>query len=216
MLLSCPLCDSIKTSLFHKDSKRPYNQCSQCELIFVPKQFHLNSRDEKAIYDEHQNSPLDQGYRTFLNRLVEPLRQALRHFNFPLNAKGLDFGSGPGPTLSVILEEQGYDMAIYDIFYANRPEVLKQRYDFITSTEVWEHLSEPNNVIQTLFDLGKEKHILGIMTKRIPQTDFPNWHYIKDPTHVTFFTENTLKYIAKKYDYELLLPANDTAIFIKA
>jgi 2-polyprenyl-3-methyl-5-hydroxy-6-metoxy-1,4-benzoquinol methylase len=114
-----------------------------------------------------------------------------------------------------MLEEHGFDMAIFDLFYANDPGILTKQYDFITSTEVWEHLKNPNEVINELFQLGKERFALGIMTKRIPETPFGDWHYIKDPTHITFFAEQTLKYIAKKYKCELHLPESDTAIFLR-
>ena len=61
----------------------------------------------------------------------------------PSGAKGLDFGSGPGPALACMLRESGYEVALYDSFYEPDEAVLNDRYDFICATEVVEHLSRP-------------------------------------------------------------------------
>lgn len=211
----CPLCKSVQTKLHYQDSARAYWRCTNCQLIFVPAEYHLSESEEQKIYDQHQNHPEDEGYRRFLNRLMAPLLAELKELAIAPPAQGLDFGSGPGPTLSVMLEEAGYHMAIYDHFYAHRPEVLLQHYDFICSTEVWEHLSQPGRVVEQLFSCLKPNGIIGIMTKRIPSDDFGKWHYIKDPTHITFFADKTFEYLAKKYHCELRLLTNDVALLIR-
>jgi hypothetical protein len=183
--------------------------------VFVPSHFHLDETLEKAVYDQHQNNPDDEGYRAFLKRLMSPLLEELSSTDIIASATGLDFGSGPGPTLSIMLKEAGYDMAIYDHFYANHPQVLDRQYDFITSTEVWEHLSMPGKIINHLFSILKRPGIMGVMTKRIPSSAFEKWHYIKDPTHITFFADETFNYIAQQYQCELRLFSNDVALFIR-
>ena len=47
----------------------------------------------------HNNNPYDSEYRKFLSKIIEPLIDKI----IP-GAKGLDYGSGPGPTLSLMLE----------------------------------------------------------------------------------------------------------------
>lgn len=212
---SCPLCKSNSTSLHFEDKQRPYKRCDECALVFVPAEYHLSPKEEKAIYDQHQNSPEDKGYRLFLSKLISPLIKAIDESNLSHPVKGLDFGSGPGPTLSLMLEDLGFNMSIYDIFYMNDQAVLNDKYDFITSTEVWEHLSKPDEVIQQIFSLLKDRGVIGIMTKRIPTTPFENWHYTRDTTHVSFFADETLEFIARKFNCKLLLPAYDTALFIR-
>ena len=212
----CPLCDSEKTTHHYEDKHREYWRCSYCQLIFVPAQFQLDETEERKIYDLHQNDSADTGYRNFLTRLMSPLQHALAETGIQPPAKGLDFGSGPGPTLSLMLQEAGYNMAIYDHYYAPHAQALAQDYDFITATEVWEHLRQPRQVIEQLFSILKPKGIIGVMTKRIPQTPFENWHYIKDPTHISFFADKTFDYIAKKYQCELRLISNDVALLIRA
>ena len=117
----CPLCCNGNLADYHCDKHRYYLQCEQCLLVSVPQQFHLSSSAEKQVYDQHQNSPHDMGYREFLAKLATPLIARLSN-----KSRGLDFGSGPGPTLSVMLEDQGHSMKVYDVYYAKDEAVLGQ------------------------------------------------------------------------------------------
>ena len=134
----CPLCNKIQSEPYFSDKKRDYLKCTHCHLVYVAKNYHISSIDEKKQYDFHTNNPQDQAYRHFLSRLFTPLKQQLNPAS-----KGLDFGSGPGPTLSLMFEEAGFDMHIYDLYYADNREVFDHQYDFVSATEVIEHLKNP-------------------------------------------------------------------------
>lgn len=143
---SCPLClEKRVLEKFDSDNSREYWLCGNCSLVYVPQKFHLSSGDEKFRYDAHQNSPHDPQYRRFLSQLFLPMQELLAP-----NSRGLDFGSGPGPTLSVMFIEQGHHVDCYDKFYARDESVLSNQYDFITSTEVFEHLENPRQVMEKL------------------------------------------------------------------
>ncbi|MYL22482.1 methyltransferase domain-containing protein [Halomonas alkaliantarctica] len=215
MMWRCPLCLAQTSELYHCDQRpqcvRHYYQCATCALVFVPPPWHLSADEEKAHYDRHENSPLDAGYRRFLGRLLTPLNEKL----FP-GARGLDFGSGPGPTLSLMFEEAGHPMAIYDPFYAPDTSVLNDRYDFITATEVVEHLSAPGEVLAMLASRLPPGGYLGLMTKRVKDpTAFARWHYIQDPTHVVFFSESTFRWWARENGFAVEFPGPDTVIMQK-
>jgi predicted TPR repeat methyltransferase len=107
-------------------------------------------------------------------------------------------------------------MRTYDPFYAADAGVFDERYDFITSTEVFEHLANPGREIGRLLTLLRPGGWLGIMTKRAGAEEaFPRWHYIQDPTHVSFFSEATFSYIAALHDLTLELPGADTVLLRK-
>ena len=144
----CVLCGSDKTQPYYSNENSSYFQCLVCELVFTPKRFHLNNADEKSRYDLHQNNPDDVGYRQFLSTVFDPVEKHLTP-----NAKGLDFGCGPGPTLSVMFEEQGYKVDLFDKFYANDRSIFNNTYDFITATEVAEHLNNPGDELTKLFNM---------------------------------------------------------------
>lgn len=215
-VLACPLCHDVSHNVvsienYYSDKRRDYYQCSQCWLVFVPPCQHLSPEQEKAHYDLHQNNPDDLGYRKFLSRLAEPLMTVLKP-----GASGLDFGSGPGPTLSVMLEEMGFDMDIYDIFYANDASVLQDDYDFITATEVVEHLSQPGEVLEHLWSKIKPGGRLGIMTKMVLDKEaFSHWHYKNDQTHICFYSRETFKYLSEKWNASVQFPANDVILMQK-
>ena len=209
--ISCPLCLSAATRPFYQDKHRDYLRCSGCQLVFVPKQFHLNAADEQAQYDHHENDPNDSGYRKFLGRLADPLLQRLT-----ANSQGLDFGCGPGPCLSVMLEEQGHSMDLFDLYYANNSSVFERQYDFITATEVVEHLSQPMVELQRLWGLLKPGGYLGLMTKLVGDADkFANWHYKTDPTHISFFSEQSFAYLGQQWGSAPVFMGADVIIFQK-
>lgn len=207
----CPLCHGAGSGIFHRDARRDYLQCPHCGLVFVPSGFLLPPHEEKAQYDLHQNHVDDPGYRNFLARVATPLMARV-----PAPAHGLDFGCGPGPALAAILQENGYRMAVYDPFYHPDVGVLAARYRFITCTEVIEHVHDAAATWAQLFSLLEPGGWLGIMTKRAGSPEaFAGWHYKTDPTHVRFYSEQTLHWIARKFHARLELAGADVALFRK-
>ena len=208
---NCPLCREETNEEFYQDQRRNYVVCRHCQLVFVPPAQYLRESDEKAAYDHHQNSPTDPDYRRFLSRLFLPLQDRL----VP-NSQGLDFGSGPGPTLSIMFEEIGHTVTIYDYFYAKDPVALQQPYDFITATEVVEHLHDPATILTLLWTLLNPGGYLGLMTKLVrDQEAFANWHYKNDLTHVCFFSRATFKWLADQWQAELEFFNSDVMLFHK-
>ena len=195
MTQTCPLCENQHIRLFERDSDRTYFHCLVCRLIFVDRDDLLTFREERSRYDLHQNNPNDPGYRNFLNQLAQPLLDRLD----PPPLKGLDFGNGPGPTLSIMLAEHGHKLRIYDPFYAPNPQVLNVSYDFITCSEAFEHFYTPRAEWRILVDLLKPGGWLGIMTLMFDfDDDFSSGHYKNDLTHVSFFSQNTFQYLAQQ------------------
>lgn len=214
--LICPLCNANTVVDYWSDTRRgshsrDYYQCGLCQLVFVPPWQHLPTEQEKAHYDLHENSPNDNNYRQFLSRLSDPLMMRL-----DVGAKGLDFGSGPGPTLSVMLEEAGFTTGVYDTFYATDESVLDSQYDFITATEVVEHLSKPGSDLGRLWAMLKPGGWLGLMTKMVLNKEaFSQWHYKNDPTHICFFSRETFDYLFRSWGVAAVYPANDVILVRK-
>ena len=203
----CPLCHQTRIEFYFSDP-RNYWQCENCQLVFVDSSEHLNESDEKERYDLHENDFEDDGYLKFLNKLIKPLSERL-----PSNSQGLDFGCGPGPTVSLMLEALGHQVKCFDKYYANNIALLTRDYDFVTSTEVLEHLREPKEELQRLTRMLRPKGYLGIMTKLLPPFEqFANWHYKRDPTHICFYSDSTFEWIAEHWDLSLEIIGNDVVI----
>ena len=207
----CPLCSSNQTQFYFEDENRNYFQCSRCELVFVSQEQRLDAVSEKAHYDHHENEPDDQGYRRFLSRLALPLLERLAP-----HSKGLDFGCGPGPALAHMLREAGHSVALYDIYYQPDVDVLDKTYDFVTATEVIEHLFDPKKIWSQWLNLVKPGGWIGIMTKQVIDLEaFASWHYKYDPTHVSFFSRATFRYLAERDKLELEFIGNDVILLRK-
>ena len=186
-------------------------KCSNCDFVFVPKIYHLSEKDEKARYDSHNNDSADDRYRNFLSQLLSPLQEKI-----PKNASGLDFGSGPGPTLSLMLKECGHSIELFDKFYAKNDVVFEKQYDFITASEVVEHLRQPMVELNRLMNILKSNGILAIMTQILTsQVDFSQWYYKNDPSHIGFFSVKALNYLSKKWQAELYVISERVVIFKK-
>ena len=208
---ACPLCKHHQTETFFQDRFRFYWQCPVCCLIFVSREYLLSPEQEKARYDLHQNDPQDAGYRQFLQKFITPLCQRLG----PAPLNGLDFGSGPTHALALMLEEQGYTLKIFDPFYTPNVSVLQNQYDFITCTETFEHFHQPQREWNVLINLLKPGGLLGIMTLLIDNPDsLQNSHYITDMTHVSFFSRQTFRFLARGYGLSVEF-LGDKIIFIR-
>ena len=206
--MDCPLCNCQKHILFHSDQSRIYRQCQECHFVFVPAKYYLSSAAEKTIYDKHQNDPTDAGYRNFLSRLATPLLTKLTSAS-----QGLDFGCGPGPTLSLMMEEAGHQVELYDKFYAPHEAIWNHHFDFITATEVVEHLHNPGLVLSRLWACLRPGGYLGIMTKLVTSPEaFSQWHYKNDLTHVGFFSRETWRFWALARGAELEFFQNDVIL----
>jgi len=207
--MNCPLCGGARLTLFGRDRRRSYWRCRTCELVSVPPDQRPEPMAERAEYDRHENHPDDPGYRRFLGRLFEPL--AIR---CPAPARGLDFGCGPGPALAAMARERGYDMALYDPLYADEAAALVGEYDFITATEVVEHLHDPGRTLECLLQRLRPGGWLGIMTQLVISAErFAAWRYKDDPTHVVFFSPPTLEWFARRHGLGLEPVARDAFLF---
>ncbi|EKB17720.1 class I SAM-dependent methyltransferase [Aeromonas veronii] len=206
----CPLCASHRSYPLPVAGKR-YHRCLECELVWLDEADHLDETAEKAVYDSHDNRVDDPRYRTFLMRAFGEVLSRV-----PTPASGLDFGCGPGPALVAMGREAGYDMVGYDKFYADFPELLTRQYDFITSTEVIEHIAEPRAVLNKLWDCLKPGGVLVLQTQRVLGDErFKNWRYRHDPTHIVFFSEASFQVQAASWQAELSFPHTDVAVLQK-
>lgn len=200
----CPLCEHREHRSFSNDKHREYYQCENCELIFVSPNQWPNPIDEKARYMHHNNDDENEGYVRFLSRIIVPLSTRVND-----KAAGLDYGCGPNPVLSKLLGKRGYQMTHFDPFFFNDSDLLDQKYDFIVSTEVAEHMFDPQREFEFLFSRLNNNGVLALMTSLYTDDiSFNSWHYKNDETHVCFYTKKAIKWISTYFNVEadIILP----------
>ncbi|WP_429172676.1 class I SAM-dependent methyltransferase [Aeromonas salmonicida] len=206
----CPLCGAVDSYALPVAGKY-YHRCRSCELVWLDGADHLGPSAEKAVYDGHDNHVDDPRYRHFLMRAFGEVLSRV-----PPPASGLDFGCGPGPALIAMGREAGYQMAGYDKFYADLPDLLTRQYDFITSTEVIEHIADPRAALDVLWGCLKPGGILVLQTQRVLDDDrFKTWRYRHDPTHIVFFAEASFRALAIRWQADVLFPHGDVVVITK-
>ncbi|MGD9930728.1 MAG: class I SAM-dependent methyltransferase [Mangrovibacterium sp.] len=209
-MISCPLCASqgdfaAITGLMD----RVFRRCDNCNLVFVEQHFLPEREEEKARYDQHNNSIDEPGYVNFLNLAVMP---ALPYLSKGM--KGLDYGCGPGPTLSILLEREGYPCGNYDPIYF--PDLPAGPFDFIFATECFEHFFDPAKELNRLKQLLKPGGLLVVMTKFWEHFDqFTNWFYSNDNTHVTFYRTDTFQYVCRQFGFSMIETDGDRIVILR-
>lgn len=114
--------------------------------------------------------------------------------------KVLDFGCGPGPVLANMLEDLGKDVSCFDPYFFPNNGYLNEKYDLITVTEVFEHLSNPFATLSCLKTLLQKDGAIAIMTNfhKDDLEHFKSWWYKLDPTHIGFYTPKTFHLLAQR------------------
>jgi len=113
-------------------------------------------------------------------------------------------------------EEIGLSVSNYDIYYHNTPEVLEYHYDFVTITEVIEHVADANGLLARLNALLRPGGVLAVMTSRMVDAEaFGQWYYKNDPTHIRFYCIETFEWIAHHFDWQLEIVDKDVVFFHK-
>jgi len=207
MSQKCPLCHG-SAQVFYKDE---FFLCTQCKGVFRPKYSYPTLVEEKKRYENHENDVNDIGYQRF----VSPITTAILH-TFSSHHKGLDFGAGPGPVVSKILQDNGYDIVQYDPFFHNHPDILIKKYDYIVCCEVIEHFHNAKKEFQLLKSLMKPKGALYCMTHLYESSiDFSEWYYQKDPTHVFIYQEETITWIQQQFQFKSVFIKDRLIIYKK-
>ncbi|WP_431635984.1 class I SAM-dependent methyltransferase [Dyella sp. KULCS107] len=196
--VDCPLCGAA-TGAPWREATGVYRHCPRCDLVSRDRATWLDAEAERAYYGTHDNRVDDPGYRRFLSQLADPLIACLAP-----GARGLDYGCGAAPALAVMLTDAGFPTVGYDPLFAADASQLDARYDFVTCTEVLEHMHDPRRDLARIDALLVPGGWLGLMTElRPPMADFSRWHYHRDPTHVGFHSVASLRWLAARFGWQV-------------
>ncbi|MDD3342049.1 MAG: class I SAM-dependent methyltransferase [Sulfurospirillaceae bacterium] len=209
----CPICKQPTTLFFHESLHKRFTYCGYCENISLEKTFLLTKQEEKEKYDQHQNSLENLGYVAMFEGFLDFFWGELTCQHF----LGLDFGSGPTPVLSELMRRRGASVDCYDKFYQPNPIYTNKLYDFITSTEVFEHLENPLETLRLLSSHLKPNGLIAIMTlfHHNDKEHFKKWWYPRDLTHITFYTPKTLEIMGEMCGLSLLKTDHKRILVLK-
>jgi len=195
----CPLCSSARSEKLSTTGSRRYYLCQHCQLIFLDSKQHPLPGEESSRYLEHHNSPEEDGYVQFLYKAIGPMLAYLHPY-----MQGLDYGCGHTPVLSqLIVRHHRMNCHAYDPFFF--PDLPYQPFDYVFSTETFEHFFTPAHAIDHIVRHMKRGAYLCIMTQLRKKVEaFDRWWYRRDPTHVCFYHRQTVAYIAKHWSMKIL------------
>ena len=213
MRWACPLC--LQVDLIFFTAHKEYGHCQNCDLISLNPAQHVSSEIEKKRYDQHENNFNDVGYENHLNQILLPLSSYVKKEEI-----GLDYGCGRTNQIEILAARMDLKMNSYDPIY--RPDNLKinLKYDFITSTEVVEHFRDPKTEWIKMLDLVKTGGFIAIMTQQHEAAidnyeKFKKWWYIRDITHVVFYSEKTFRWIEEYFNLKIEYIKNPIVILKK-
>lgn len=209
-MYQCKICQASSNVIHDSKKELIYYRCSACGFVSLDDVFMVDEVREKKQYDQHENGLENEGYvqmfEAFMDVSIVPYLENIE--------TALEFGSGPGPVLSTLLERKGLEVDIYDLYYAPKKVYEGKKYDLITSTEVFEHLQKPLDILALLVNHLNPNGYIVLMTKFPPKEDeaFLAWWYRRDPTHISFFTPKSFEVMAEKVGLKVLQTINDNIV----
>ena len=128
-----------------------------------------------------------------------------------LTGKTLDFGCGDNHILATLIGADYYDK----YFYPNE-NYLHEIYDTIIMEEVIEHLVNPLDELAKLVNVLTNKGKLIIRTQLLKtDADLEKWWYLRDETHVCFYSYQTFKRICELFSLKIIYCNDKDLIILK-
>ncbi|MDD3123033.1 MAG: methyltransferase domain-containing protein [Candidatus Izemoplasmatales bacterium] len=209
----CIICNT-DVHTFRSDAQNiEYHRCPNCDLISKDESSYISVEAETKLYLLHHNSIESKDYVAYLKNFVN---KAILPFNKGYHL--LEFGSGPTPVLTSILkDEYGFSVEKYDKIFSKKKDYLDYQYNVITCTEVIEHVSELMPLFEEWNKVLFNDGIISIMTLFHPQENdvFLKWWYIRDQTHINFFSRRTFEVLAKIFHFDILFCDNHRMIVMR-
>ncbi len=215
--MKCKICSSPSLFFYKGIVLEKYDvtycKCEQCGFIQTEEPYWLSEAYESAITN------LDIGLVSRNLYLKEEVPKIINSF-FEKSRIMIDYGGGYGLFVRM-MRDLGYHFYRQDIYCENLfakhfdiKDVEHSTFDILTTFEVFEHLNHPLPEIEKMFLLS-ENIIFTTLLAPDNAEDFKNWWYLAPTTgqHISFYTEASLAFIAKKYNKHFYTNKNNLHVF---
>lgn len=214
----CKICHSNSLFIFKgvilNKFEISYYKCTNCGFIQTEKPYWLNEAYKPT------NLSLDVGV-VYRNLSMFHLTRSIINKYFTINNIYLDYAGGYGLFVR-LMRDDGYNFYRYDKYsdniFARGFDISdishNEKFELITSFELFEHLDEPLLEIGKIFDLSGN---ILFTTDLIPDQGINNindWAYFmpEGGQHISFYTQSSLKYIAELFN--CILYTNNTNLHL--
>ncbi len=201
--MNCKICKNqttlVKELIIRKKYSAQYFLCKKCCFMSIANPSWIDEAYEKPI----NNS--DTGYIT---RNVFLSKKALILFSFIFGPRQtyLDYAGGYG-VLTRLMRDYGLNFLTFD---PHTPNLFAQGFDYkkenitaITCFECLEHFVSPLEEIEKILKISKNIFFsTTLLPKHIPKDDW-DYYGAEHGQHVSFYSLETLKFLARKYDLNL-------------
>ena len=215
----CPICCRYTTkklfnAVVRKRYKAEYRLCEQCRFLFIK-----NPNWLREAYKEPINIS-DTGMLS-RNIVLSKVTSTLIYLFFNKKGEFLDYAGGYGVFVR-LMRDIGFDFYWQDKYtqnlFAKGFEFTEEKVNFelITCFEVLEHLENPLDEIEKMFNFSDS---ILFSTTLLPQ-DLPKiseWYYYgtEHGQHISFYSFATLQIIAKRLGYNLYSNKANIHLFTK-
>lgn len=221
MSTKCLICggntDKIFTAKVLEKYDVGFHQCADCGFI---------QTDTPTWLDEAYSDAIISGDVGLVRRNLSfsvQLDQILKK-SFDYNSKFLDYAAGYGLFVR-LMRDRGFDFYWDDKYCENifaqhftlsdLPSTTK--FEAVTAFEVFEHLVNPMEEIEKLFNLSDT---IIFSTDLVPDTKFDNvdqwWYFVPHGgQHIAFYTRKSLQIIAEKFGCAVYTNGSDLHILTK-
>lgn len=215
--MKCKICNSETNNIFSSKILNKYNinyyYCENCNFLQTEEPYWLKESYESSI------NITDTGIlqrNIYLSKIVS----ILIYFFFNQNGKFLDYAGGYG-IFTRLMRDIGFDFYWYDPFSENLVSRgfeynNNDKIELITSFESFEHFDKPLLYIENMLKISTNI----IFTTKILPNPVPDpeewWYYgLEHGQHISFYSIETLKYIADLYNLYFYSDYSDIHIFTK-
>lgn len=220
--MECLICNNKNYKIF--DCKLLFNyhvsyfECKSCGFIQTESPYWLSEAYKEAI----TFSDIGLVSRNInLSQCVSEL--LIKHFD--IKGKFLDFGGGYGLFVR-LMRDKGFNFYRQDIFCANifaqnfdinDISNIENRFEIVTSFEVFEHTYEPYKLLSELLNYSDNILFSTLLVPKNPIKSASDWWYISPDTgqHVAFYTTTALSFMANKYGINFYSDGQSIHLFTK-
>jgi hypothetical protein len=202
-MILCKICGKNTISLTIKGIT--YEKCEHCGFLSKKDEFILSPKDEYNRYLLHDNDN-SESYYNYQEKFYFEVKKFLEN-------KVLDYGCGNNHMLVNVLEKHGIKSSYYDLYFYNDTNYEKDRYKAIILEEVIEHFKDQIEVLKHLYDIMETGGNFIIRTRFVSDELNPDWWYLRDTTHISFFNFETFKYLCKVFSLKIIY-CNDKDLII--
>jgi len=204
--LICKICSKTSSKIFRQRILDKYDvdyfQCSSCGFIQTEEPYWLK---------ESYLSPINTEDTGIIKRniLLAKRTSAVLYFMFDKKGAFLDYGGGYGLFVR-IMRDYGFNFYWSDPFTEN---LFARGYEYnaectpkielVTSFECFEHFADPLQEINKMFSNSDSILFSTEIFTGTPSPDQWKYYYFSHGQHISLFSLDSLRFIAKKYDMHL-------------